>query len=94
MEERVGERRRVGLVEAGMPLSSVLSPFLRRGERKENGGESSRPTKIRMQKSQRLLVQGSRFAFFAFFRGWLQLCQIGAFVPLCLRVVAAGRDVV
>jgi hypothetical protein len=33
MEERVGERRRVGFF--GLPLSSVLSPLLRRGERKK-----------------------------------------------------------
>jgi hypothetical protein len=32
MEERVGERR---LVCFGLPLSSVLSPLLRRGERKK-----------------------------------------------------------
>jgi hypothetical protein len=35
MEERVGERRRVGSL--GLPLSSVLSPLLRRGERKRFG---------------------------------------------------------
>jgi hypothetical protein len=33
MEERDGERRRVCF---GWPLSSVLSPLLRRGERKDN----------------------------------------------------------
>ena len=33
MEERVGGRRRVFI---GTPLSSVLSPLLRRGERKHN----------------------------------------------------------
>jgi hypothetical protein len=33
MVERVGERRRVGFFE--FPLSSVLSPLLRRGERKK-----------------------------------------------------------
>jgi hypothetical protein len=33
MEERVGERRRVGF--SGLPLSSVLSPLLRREERKK-----------------------------------------------------------
>jgi hypothetical protein len=32
MEERLGERRRVGFFE--FPLSSVLSPLLRHGERK------------------------------------------------------------
>jgi len=32
MEERAGERRRVCF---GLPLSSVLSPLLRRGERKK-----------------------------------------------------------
>src|SRR5438128_12942 len=41
MEERAGERRRP-------PLSSVLSPLLRRGARKKNlrGSESWRPAKI------------------------------------------------
>jgi len=34
MEERVGERRRVGFFAS--PLSSVLSPLLRRGERKKS----------------------------------------------------------
>ena len=33
MEERAGERRRVFV---GLPLSSVLSPLLRRGERKKH----------------------------------------------------------
>jgi hypothetical protein len=33
MEERVGERRFVCFL--GLPLSSVLSPLLRRGERKK-----------------------------------------------------------
>jgi len=33
MEERAGERSDVGM---GMPLSSVLSPLLRRGERKKS----------------------------------------------------------
>jgi len=35
-EERVGERRRVGLDRVGLPLSSVLSPLLRQGEREKN----------------------------------------------------------
>ena len=35
MEERAGERRRVCLFSSGWPLSSVLSPLLRRGERKK-----------------------------------------------------------
>jgi hypothetical protein len=35
MEERVGERRHVYVV---FPLSSILSPLLRRGERKKNQG--------------------------------------------------------
>jgi len=41
MEERAGERRRVGFF--GLPLSSVpspLSPLLRRGERKKIGASS------------------------------------------------------
>jgi len=33
MEERAGERR--SSRQAGLPLSSVLSPLLRRGERKK-----------------------------------------------------------
>ena len=35
IEERVGERKRVGFWELVWPLSSVLSPLLRRGERKK-----------------------------------------------------------
>jgi len=41
MEERAGERRRVCLCEFGMPLSSVLSPLLRRGERKKMRAQES-----------------------------------------------------
>jgi hypothetical protein len=33
MEERVGERRHANFVRPGMPLSSILFPLLRRGER-------------------------------------------------------------
>jgi hypothetical protein len=36
MEERAGEKRRVCLDAMELPLSSVLSPLLRRGERKKN----------------------------------------------------------
>jgi len=48
MEERAGERRRVGLDKFGLPLSSVLSPLLRRGERKKNvrAKKSSRHARI------------------------------------------------
>jgi len=35
MEERAGERRRVCPDSFDSPLSSVLSPLLRRGERKK-----------------------------------------------------------
>jgi hypothetical protein len=36
MEERAGEKRRVCLDAMELPLSSVLSPLLRRGGRKKN----------------------------------------------------------
>jgi len=35
MEERAGERRRLCPYSVELPLSSVLSPLLRHGERKE-----------------------------------------------------------
>ena len=42
MEERAGERRCLGRVNLRSPLSSVLSPLLRRGERKKTALENLR----------------------------------------------------
>jgi len=46
MEERAGERRYLDRDTAGLPLSSLLSPLLRRGERMQHGENSSHLTKI------------------------------------------------
>jgi len=43
MEERAGERRRVCPDSFGLPLPSILSPLLRRGERKKKPVSESLP---------------------------------------------------